>query len=181
MMDNAAVAHAEATLEPAVLYQRYSAVVGRWAHRLSGPGVDVKDVVQDVFTRAFEGLPRFRGESKISTWLYQITVNEVRQRRRRERLRRFIPWLDSKAPEKRSSAPDPEEDLIRRSEVARLYRALDGLKEKHREALVLFEIEGLSGEQIAELMDVQLSTVWVWLHRGRKHLLAKLEEQEGAR
>jgi RNA polymerase sigma-70 factor (ECF subfamily) len=73
-----------------------------------------------------------------------------------------------------------DEDLgpyesVERQQAARLvYRALDGLNHKHRTAVILYELEGHSGEEIAELMGTKLATVWVWLHRGRAKFLERL-------
>jgi RNA polymerase sigma-70 factor (ECF subfamily) len=70
-------------------------------------------------------------------------------------------------------------DELERKQAARVgYAARDGLERKQRNALVLFEIEGLSGEEIAGLTDTKLATVWVQLHRGRARFLKRLREME---
>ena len=171
-------------IDPSEIFRHYAPAVGRWAHRLGGPSTDVDDVVQEVFVRAYEQLSRFRGESKLSTWLFQITLNEVRQRKRRAR---WVGWLTPGESERAVKEPEESPDLSplsrleRSQDIRRLYRALDGLKEKYRVPLVLFEIDEMSGEDIAELMEVNINTVWVWLHRGRTQLLERLvalEEEE---
>lgn len=167
------------------VFKHYAPLVGRWAHRLGGPSLDVEDVVQEVFVRVYEQLPRFRGEAKLSTWLFQITLNEVRGRRRKAKVLR---WFGRAEPEDAveevpSNADSPLTRMERTQDVRRLYQALDGLKEKYRVPLVLFEIDGLSGEAIAELLGTNVSTVWVWLHRGRTQLLERLQalqREEGA-
>lgn len=169
-------------IDPSEVFRHYGAAVGRWAHRLGGPSVDVDDVVQEVFVRVYENLPRFRGESKLSTWLFQITLNEVRQRRRRDRWWGFLKPRDSDEDEpeveSQSAEDSPLSRLERKQDIDRLYKALDALKEKYRVPLVMFEIEGMSGEDIAEVLNVSVSTVWVWLHRGRSQLLAQLTAME---
>jgi len=161
------------------VYREHAPQVSRWAARLGGPGTDVDDVVQEVFVRVFKNLPHFRGEAALSTWLFQVTANEIRGRRRRERFRRWFGRnAEQIAAERASPALGAYEVLERRQDVAQLYRALDGLKDKYREVLVLFELEGRSGEEIAALMGVRVATVWVWLHRARSQLLVQLSERE---
>ena len=66
--------------------------------------------------------------------------------------------------------------LLERQHAARtVYRALDGLNSNQRAVVILYELEGMSGEQIATLMDTKLATVWVWLHRGRAKFLERLK------
>jgi RNA polymerase sigma-70 factor, ECF subfamily len=78
-----------------------------------------------------------------------------------------------------SSLPNPLEALQRRRAVLLTYEALEGLNENLRSAFILFEIDELSGQQIADLKGVNVSTVWVWLHRARARFLARLAKLEG--
>lgn len=180
------VVDGEEPIDPSKVFRHYAPTVGRWAHRLGGPSIDVDDVVQEVFVRVYEHLSGFRGESKLSTWLFQITLNEVRQRKRRER---WLGWLKpgesavEEEPHDEAEAPElsPLARLEQIQDVRRLYQALDGLKEKYRVPLVMFEIDGMTGDDIAELMNVNVSTVWVWLHRGRTQLLERLRALEEKR
>jgi RNA polymerase sigma-70 factor (ECF subfamily) len=155
------------------LYAEHGQSVARWALRLGGPDFEAADAVQEVFAIAAEQLPSFRGESKIATWLYGITENVVHQTRRRERMRR---WFLGQARQRDVPALDtgPSEAIERRQSNALVYRALDRLREPYRSALILFEIEELSGEEIAELKHCKVATVWVWLHRARAQFLAQL-------
>jgi len=168
--------------DPATVYRLWAPTVGRWAHQLAGPGADVEDVVQEVFLKVYQRFSAFRGECQISTWLFRITYNEVARRRRRTRV---IRWLfgdpgdpDERALEVPSRVASPLEVLQRDQEVRGLYRALDQLKERDRTVLILFEIEGMRGEEIAQLMGVRVGTVWTWLHRARARLLGKLRPSE---
>lgn len=159
------------------LYRQHAPEVARWAGRLSGPGLDVEDLVHEVFCTVHRLLPGFRGEARMTTWLYRITANVVRDRRRQERRRwhRVMAWFcEGQSAE---PAPTPAEALERRQAGVLLYRLLDELREEHRTVLILFELEGMSGEAIAELMNTQLNTVWVWLHRARAELRQRLQAQ----
>lgn len=173
-------------LEIGALYRAHAQTVARWVLRLYGPGVrDVEDLVQEVFLTAHRALPGFRGDAKITTWLFRITHNVVRHRRRRERLRAF--WhrsIDGDGPEAAASTPSPSETLERRQAQQRVYQILDGMSEKYRTAFVLFELEGLPGEEIAAMLGTRPATLWVWLHRARAQFtagLAKLEQAEAQR
>jgi RNA polymerase sigma-70 factor (ECF subfamily) len=157
------------------LYERHLGQVKRWARQLSGPGVDLEDLVHDVFCIAFRKGFRDRGEASVDTWLFRITHHEVRARRRRSRLRQML--LGRHQDRLVPVAPDtPQEELERREQHARLYRALDRLPDRYRTALILFEIEELSGEQVAEITETSEAAVWVRLHRGRAKLIELLQE-----
>jgi RNA polymerase sigma-70 factor (ECF subfamily) len=164
------------------LYRLYGDTVARWSARLGGPEADVEDLVQEVFlviARKFKG---FRGASKVETWLFGITANVVRNRRRREHR---WGWLKSLAEQAARSMPtsaaDPSESLEQRETAARFYRVLDGLSEAQRNAMILFDVEGLSGEEIAELTGVRPETVFMRLMRGRRQFKRRFEKIEGRR
>ena len=159
------------------LYRAHAALVARWATRLGGPTLDTEDIVHEVFLVAQRRLREFRGEAKPTTWLYRITDLTVRAHRRKARLRA---WLRRDLTQDHMRAGlgqgqlSPVEDLVERQRAALVYRALDGLGEKYRSLFVLFELEGLSGEQIAALTGVKLATVWVRLHRARAAFVARI-------
>lgn len=180
----------DAALAPDVgtLYGQHADAVARWAARLLGPAHDIEDVVHEVFLVACRRLKEFRGDAKITTWLYEITVRIAQERRRGLRRRR---WLFGRgtSDESRPDAPAGDEaariptdqpsplELLERKEAnAQLYAILDGMSEKYRTTIILFELEGLSGQEIAAITKTSISNVWIRLFRGRqqflKHLLA---------
>jgi RNA polymerase sigma-70 factor, ECF subfamily len=161
------------------LYQEYAADVKRWAYRLAGPGADLEDLLHDVFVIALRRHFTFRGQAKIRTWLFRITNNVVRNRRRRGiirglLLRRHQDEMLAAAP----TPPTPQDEMERRERRTRLYQALDRLPDCYRTTLILFEIERLSGDEVAELTGVSVDTVWVRLHRGRSRLLEHLTRED---
>ena len=163
-------------LDLGLLYREHGDAVARWVLRLAGPSftrADVQDAVQEVFAVAAERMSSFRGDSKRTTWLYGIAENVVRAERRRRRVRRW--FLGAEREEPSLPAPLAPDLLAQQQAQALVYRALDRLGEPYRSALILFEIEELSGQRIAELKGVKLTTVWVWLHRARGHFLRELE------
>jgi RNA polymerase sigma-70 factor (ECF subfamily) len=163
------------------LYRAHATTVARWATHLGGPRVDVEDAVHEVFLVVSERLAEFRGDAKITTWLYRITERVVRGARRRERVRSWLTFV-RRGDVERSLAPprpSPVEELERRQSRDVVYRILDRLAEKYRRVLVLFELEELSGEEIAALTGVKLATVWVHLHRARALFLAEMDREVG--
>jgi RNA polymerase sigma-70 factor (ECF subfamily) len=157
------------------LFRDHHLTVARWAAHLGGPEVDPEDIVQEVFLIVRAQLHRYVPQGKITTWLYRLTEYTVRAHRRRARIRRFLGGDPRGVAERYvARALEPLDILEQREERALLYRALDRLPEKHRTVIILFELEELSGEEIAERLAIKPSTVWVWLHRGRRELLARL-------
>jgi len=160
------------------IYERYVADVDRWVRRLVGPRDDVEDIVHDVFLVAVRRRGSFRGDASVKTWLFRIAHHVVRGRRRRDRVRR---WLFARhaedLPAERGAIVTPLEEIEQREQSCRLYAALDRLPDDYRTALILYEIEGMSGEQVAELVGVQLGTIWVRLHRGRARLMRELSRE----
>jgi RNA polymerase sigma-70 factor (ECF subfamily) len=163
-------------LELESIYRQHAALVKRWALRLGGPTVDVEDVVHEVFLVAHRRLPEFRGDARITTWLYRITLHIAHKQARKQRTRRWLRGLAGAfADDVRSEQPGPYETVERQHAARTVYKALDGLNRNQRAVVILYEIEGLSGEEIAALMDTKISTVWVWLHRGRAKFLERLK------
>ena len=162
-----------------LIYEQHVADVSRWVRRLVGPREEVEDLVHDVFLVAVRRRGEFRGDGSVKTWLFRITHYVVRGWRRRSRIRR---WLFSRhaedLPARHEASLSPLEGIERREETARLYAALDHLPDCYRTPLILYEIEGLSGDQVAELTGVRLGAIWVRLHRGRVRLLRELTREE---
>ena len=159
------------------LYQAHAATVARWATRLGGPEIDPEDVVHEVFLVAHRRLGEFRGDAKPATWLFRTTDLIVRAHRRKVRLRALLRRSVNEGHEGRgigSSALSPVEELIERQRARFVYRALDSLGEKYRSVFVLFELEGLSGDEIAALTGIKVATVWVRLFRARARFVERI-------
>ena len=157
------------------LYRTYAVQVERWVMRLGGPNIDAEDVVHEVFLVVQRRLPEWRAQAKVTTWLYRITEHVVHRQRRKQRITR---WLRGLTGDFAGDIPTvrltPVEELERKQASRTVYAALEGVERKQREVLVLFEIEGLSGEEIATLTGTKLATVWVQLHRARARFLERL-------
>ncbi len=169
------------------VYRAHAKTVARWAMRLLGPSGDFEDVVQDAFLVVRRRLPGFRGEAEITTWLYEITVRVVQDWRRRAR---WWSWVTgrgqspSRGQMQATFVPtaempkDPLALLEARERTRLLYRLLDELDEVHRTTFILFELDGLTGEQIASITDTRISTVWVRLSRARRKFIQRMRALE---
>jgi RNA polymerase sigma-70 factor, ECF subfamily len=154
-------------------FRDHAREVARWAHRLGGDDIDAEDVVQEVFLVVGKRLAEFRPEARFASWLFEITRKIVANHRRRHRWR-F--WRNNQPlANLPSHALDPATELERKQVVARFYAALDRLPEKYRTVIVLYEIEGLSTQAIAEVCSLKLSTVKVHLLRARRRLTTQYQ------
>lgn len=150
--------------------------VHRVVRRLAGPDDEVEDLVQQVFLVAEERRGAFEGRAAATTWLYGICVKVVAGHRRRawvRALKRAV-GLDE------AGAVASGADAGRASEAADaerlVYRVLDTMSEKRRTVLVLFELEELSGEEIAAQLGCPVKTVWTRLFHARREFKTKVEE-----
>jgi len=176
------MAPAEASVEPcetydfAALYQAWFRPVYRWIRALGGPCIDAEDLTQEVFIVVQRKLDRFDG-ANLAGWLYRIAQLTVRDHRRRAWFRnRFLRGNDVVLDEVASPADSPDERLVRKERERRLYRLVDQLNPRWRNSFLLFEIGGLTGEEIASLQGIPAATVRTHLFRARKEirLVAKL-------
>lgn len=146
------------------------------------------EVTQEVFLKAYRSLDRFKGDASFYTWLYRIAVNQSIDYQRRE-ARRPTPEVSKGAPpggEERAeplarlASDDPSADPFRAASDAELLRrmrqALDELTPDHKAVIVLRELEGLSYEEISQVMRCSKGTVMSRLHYARKKLQARLRE-----
>jgi len=158
------------------LYRDHVDLIYRYAHRLCGETESAKDLVQETFLNAYQGLKDFRGESKVSTWLYTIASRAcIRMRRKRKgepehelSLEEFVPTSEG---EFRLQIPvdglSPEEALQNKELREALDQAIDKLPKKYRMALVLHDMEGLSAKEVGTIMGVNERAIKSRLHRAR--------------
>jgi RNA polymerase sigma-70 factor, ECF subfamily len=163
---------ADARAEFRAIYDAWFEDVSRWIRALGGLEADRDDIVQEVFLVVRRRLKDFDG-ANLAGWLYRITSRQVRDFRRRA-------WVKHIFTRRRSQEPDvlphggtsPAAALERKEEQRVLQALLAKMAEARRTAFVLFEIEGLSGEQIARIQDIPLNTVWTRLHHARRQFFS---------
>jgi RNA polymerase sigma-70 factor (ECF subfamily) len=146
------------------LVDRYANEMFRLAVSLVGNAADAEDVVQETFTGAFQAMPDFEGRSSVRTWLSRILVKQAAKWCRRRNVRRTV-VLDATAP-----GPSPEQGL--RIDVL---GTLETLSPEHREVIALREFQGMSYEEIAEVLGVPRGTVESRLFRARQELRERLK------
>jgi RNA polymerase sigma-70 factor (ECF subfamily) len=156
-------------------------------HRLTEDPEEARDLTQEVFLQAFRNIGGFRGEADLRTWLYRIAVNQARnrwrwwKRRRRDRTVSLdAPVGDEGTATIGSGLPsrdgdDPEQQTLARERERALSAALRSLARPYREVVLLRDIEGLSYEDVALALDLNVGTVKSRLSRGRAELRRRLE------
>jgi RNA polymerase sigma-70 factor (ECF subfamily) len=162
------------------LMQRWSGRVISYLERLCGNHATACDLAQEVFVRVYKNRHRFRPECKFSTWLYAIATNLARNHARwhqRHPLRLVDPaTLREGAPACHQPPPDQHAEL---SEQARRVRdAIEALPDDQREALLLSVFEGLSHQEIADILSTRPKVIEMRLYRARKALAAQLQKDE---
>ena len=155
----------------------------------------VQDIAQESFIRAYRALPQFRGDAQFYTWLYRIAVNTAKKTLSELRRDPLIPEAaragaddgdETSGPENEPSTDDTPETELAAKEIARVVNeAMDALPDDLRQAVVLREIDGLSYEEIATVMDCPIGTVRSRIFRAREAISARirplLSHQSGKR
>ena len=156
--------------------ERHSDLVYNVALKMMGRPEDAEEVAQDALLSAYRAYGRFRGDSKITTWLYRITVNAALMRLRKEKKERSLTRTgleDVDIPDW-SDTPDR---FASNSELGdRLREGIEMLPEDFRAAVILRDVEGLSNAEAAAVLDITVSSFKSRLHRGRILLRKHLEE-----
>lgn len=159
------------------LFQANFSFVRSVARTLGTPDAELDDVTQEAFVVAFRRLSEFES-GKLTTWLYRIVANLVANRHRARRVREAFATLLGRSPPRLSPAAD---EAFERAETrVQIAQILARLPRKKREVFALYELEGLSGEEIAERVGCSVDTVWSRLHYARRDFEA-LARKRGLR
>ena len=156
------------------IVRAYQGTVVNLCYRLAGNRVDIEEATQQVFVELYTALPRFRYESKLSTFIYRITVNVVSKMLKYDKRMLSLEqdWLPERDPK-----GSREEQMIRGEEEHKLREAIGRLKAEQRTALVLFAFKEFSYNEVAEVMGVSLSKVESLIFRAKKNLRKMLEDK----
>ncbi|MEQ9297497.1 MAG: RNA polymerase sigma factor [Cyclobacteriaceae bacterium] len=137
---------------------------------------EAEDITQEVFIEVFQSIDKFKGEAKLSTWIYRITVTKsLELMRYKKRKKRFAPILSlfNSDGEQMVEPPDfvhPGVKLEQKENAAMLFGAIDRLPESQQTAFTLHKIQGLSYQEISGIMDTTLSSVESLMHRAKSNL-----------
>lgn len=165
------------------LIDKYKNMVYNLAYRMSNNNSqEAEDISQEAFLRAYQSLVRFNPSYKFSTWLYQITLNIIRDKFKKKQLDPVS--LDAPAkiadaefyPQPVDLATNPEQIITRREDSQRILQALHSLPLKYREAIVLRYLQDLSYTEIGNILELSPGTVKVRLHRAREQLKKMLSD-----
>ncbi len=157
------------------LYDEMAEPLRRALSRLAFRGADVDDLLQEVFVVALRRPDQLLTAQSPKAWLYGVAVRVAAAARTRHRVRSFL-GLDS-ASQLADDARGPHESAEAAETRKQVHHALDQLSGKRREALILFELEGLSGPEISEALGIPLKTVWTRLHHARKDFEQRLTQE----
>lgn len=152
-------------------------------YNLTSNREDTADLVQDAFIKAFQSINRFQGQSSFFTWLYKIAVNTTLSHLRKNRLRTFFSLekvqedgTSSEILNQLTDTTGADRDAYLRELQEKLNEAMQKLSIKHRTVITLFEIDGLSHAEIAEVMDCSEGTVRSRLHYAKQFLQGELSK-----
>ena len=154
------------------VYEDWFDDVVRWLYALGAPAADTEDLAQEIFLVVRRRLREFTG-GNLAGWLYRISQLTVRDHRRRAWFKHLVRGRK----EIDMTEPSPERSYEAVESRRRFQDLVGRMSEKRRTTLVLFEIEGYSGEEIARIQDIPLATVWTRLHHARKEFWKLVRDQ----
>lgn len=164
------------------LIRKYRERVYAIVYNMTSNREDAADLTQDAFIKAFQSIHRFQGQSSFFTWLYRIAVNGTLSHLRKNKLRTFFSFEkihdEEKGSEIISQLTDKtggDRELFVKELQEKLNEALQKLSIKHRTVVTLFEIDGLSHEEIADVMECSVGTVRSRLHYAKQLLQSELQ------
>jgi RNA polymerase sigma-70 factor (ECF subfamily) len=185
-VDQLLVERAQRGEKPAfeLLVAKYQRKLVRLLSRFIRDPTEVEDVAQEAFIKAYRALPSFRGDSAFYTWLYRIGINTAKNylvaMGRRAPTVSETEGPDGDGSEESGQVPDyntPENELMSRQIAETVNRAVEELPEELRTAITLRELEGLSYEEIASIMNCPIGTVRSRIFRAREAIAEKLRPQ----
>lgn len=169
-----------------ILANRYAAEVYGLLMRLTNDAEEAADLTQETFLNALRAIKKFRGDATLKTWIFRIAINQSRNRfrwwKRRHRDQTIsldVPYNEDGKPLSEtfsSNSLSPEEKTLRAERKKILREALNDLPKIFREAVILCDIEGLTYEEIATVLEINPGTVKSRIARGREELRRKLED-----
>jgi RNA polymerase sigma-70 factor (ECF subfamily) len=165
-----------------LLMRKYRERVYSVVYNMTSNRDDAADLTQDAFIKAFQSINRFQGQSSFFTWLYRIAVNSTLTHLRKARLRSFFSFEKITEEDKTTALLEQltdktgvEREMFVKELQEKLNEAMQKLSIKHRTVVTLFEIDGLSHEEIAEVVGCSVGTVRSRLHYAKQLLQSELQ------
>mgnify|MGYP001347485200 CR=1 FL=1 len=161
-----------------VLVDRYESKIARYAQRFLFRGDDVKDVVQDVFLKAYTNIQSFNLNRRFSPWIYRIAHNEfINAIKKRGKEPFSIFDVDTIFPHLTVSDESLDKDFDKKTVIEELNNSFKKLDTKHREILTLYYYEEMGYKEIADILEIPISTVGVRILRAKRELKKELEKK----
>lgn len=161
------------------VFNEYRHKILHYVKRLAGE-TDAEDIMQEVFEKAGRGLEGFKGESKISTWLYRIATNtaldKIRSSARKHEVEELRPEIQDRKHVSVSGRARVDHSLIRKEMSDCVREFIERLPADYKTVIILSELEGFKNKEIAEILGISLDSVKIRLHRARHSLKKKLNE-----
>jgi RNA polymerase sigma-70 factor (ECF subfamily) len=157
----------EEILDFDAIVEKHADFVYNVAFKMMGKPEDAEDVAQDAFISAYRAFHRFRGESRVTTWLYRITVNAALMKLRKEKRARTLTQTGLEDADIGDWSETPERSAAASELGRKLQEAIALLQPDLRSAVVLRDVEGLSNTEASEALDITVSSLKSRLHRGR--------------
>jgi RNA polymerase sigma-70 factor (ECF subfamily) len=158
------------------LHRNYYPMASRFLRRMGIPASELDDACQEVFVQVFRYLARFEQRANFRTWLYKLCLSQANRFRRRRRVNQALDWLLGRASSMRRASLEPEWSASMTAQ--RVKQALDQMKPTHKEVFVLFELEGIEGEEIARILRCPHATVRRRLHYARQEFETLLRAED---
>jgi RNA polymerase sigma-70 factor (ECF subfamily) len=164
------------------IIRKYQDMVFRYVYYQFNNYDEALDITQDIFITVLEALKSFRHESKFSTWLYSIMVNHCKNYRKKKNRYSTVPLKILKGEEEveiqlQDFRENPEEKIINEDSLRIMKEEISKLPDDFREILSLRDIEGMSYNEISDIIGINLSNVKVRIHRGREYLKNRLHSR----
>ena len=159
-----------------MIVEKYADFVYNVAFRMMGTPEDAEDVSQDAFISAYRAFDRFRGESRVTTWLYRITVNAALMKLRKEKRARTLTKTGLEDVDVVDWDAGPERLAVTSELGEKLHEGIAQLQPELRSSVVLRDVEGLSNDEAAEVLGITVSSLKSRVHRGRIILREYLSE-----
>jgi RNA polymerase sigma-70 factor (ECF subfamily) len=163
------------------LFQREAPYLERVLSRIVAGSSDLEDLLQLTLEQAIIAFPSFRGEASVRTWLTRIAVRTAMRHLKHPAQKRRVAFEVIEGGQSAASLSRPAHEAEARARVRALKAHLDALDEKHRAAFILFQVEGRSMEEVAALMDANLSTTKSRVMWARRKLFARLRKDPETR
>ncbi|PWK16157.1 RNA polymerase sigma factor SigW [Tumebacillus permanentifrigoris] len=167
----------------AELVELYKDKLYNLGYRMLGNPQEAEDIAQEAFLRAYKNLDKYNASHKFSTWIYRIATNLCIDRMRKKKasysLDAEVDGIEGGDMYTRLSSPDlgPEDEVMRTETQREVQDAIEALPENYRAAVILKYLHDMSLQEIADVLEVPVSTVKTRIHRGREALRAGLRHQ----